>query len=179
MARGLHGALLVEIENPAGLPILSEALAQLEREHIGMRYPMFAGMYARGLLRFGDHVRALTAIEDALVWSKAHDELWCISELVRIKGEILATSDELDPRGVSEALYLHAIEVAQQQGALFLELRAAKSLARLKLRQGKTALVESVLSPIYDKFTEGFEIVDLKESRELLASVRIASRKFD
>ena len=178
MARGLHGAFLVEKENPAGLPILFEALAQLEREHIGMRYPMFAGMYARGLLRFGDHARALAAIEDALAWSEAHEELWCISELVRIKGEILATHDELDPHGVSEALYVHAIEIAQQQGALFLELRAAKSLARLKLRQGKTAQVESVLSPVYDKFAEGCEIVDVKESRELLASVHVASRKF-
>ncbi|MEX3842901.1 winged helix-turn-helix domain-containing protein [Paraburkholderia sp. BR10882] len=179
MARGLHGAFLVEKENPAGLPILLEALAQLEREHIGMRYPMFAGMYARGLLRFGDHARALAAIEDALAWSKAHEELWCISELVRIKGDILATHDELDPRGASEALYLHAIEVAQQQGALFLALRAAKSLARLKLRQGKTAEVESVLAPIYGKFTDGFEIIDVKESRELLASVHLASRKFE
>lgn len=118
-------------------------------------------------------------IEDALEWSKVHDELWCIPELIRIKGEILATSEGRDPHGVSEALYMEAIQIAQQQGALFLEFRAAKSLARLKHRQGKVDQAESVLSAVYDKFTEGFAIADPKQARALLESFRMGCRKFD
>lgn len=170
MARGLHGALLLEQKNPAGLPILASALAQLEREHIGMRYSMFAGMYARGLLQFGRHAQALATVEDALEWSKAHDELWCLAELVRIKGDILATSDPFDSHAVCETLYLQAVEIARQQGTLFLELRAAKSLASLMRKQGKMEASESVLSAVYGKFSEGFEIVDMKEAQVLLES---------
>jgi predicted ATPase/DNA-binding winged helix-turn-helix (wHTH) protein len=177
MARGLHGALLLEKKNPLGLPILFEALAQLKREHIGMRYSMFAGIYARGLLAFGRHEEARATIEDALAWSKRNDELWCIPELLRIEGEIRAATDELDPLGVSEALYLQAVEIARQQGARFLELRAAKSLARLKHRQGQTAQAESVLSAVYDQFTEGFETVDLREARALLDIFRAGAKR--
>nr|WP_277403030.1 winged helix-turn-helix domain-containing protein [Burkholderia sp. Ac-20365] len=176
MARGLHGALLVEKKDAAGLAILRDALAQLRREHIGMRYSMFAGMYAQGLLSFGRHAQARATIEDALEWSQLHDELWFIPELMRIKGEILAASEGLDAQGVSEALYTHAIEIAQQQGALFLELRAARSLARLKHRQHKTEQAKSVLAAVYDKFTEGFAIADLKETRALLESFHAACR---
>jgi predicted ATPase/DNA-binding winged helix-turn-helix (wHTH) protein len=179
MTRGLHGALLLEKKNPAGLPILFDALAQLKREHIGMRYTMFAGIYAEGLLCFGRHVEARVMIEDALAWSKVHNELWCTPELIRIKGEILATSDGRDPHGVSETLYREAIQIAQQQGALFLELRAAKSLAHLKHRQGKVDQAESVLSAVYDKFTEGFAITDPKQARALLESFRMGCKKFD
>ncbi|WP_144147383.1 ATP-binding protein [Paraburkholderia sp. BCC1884] len=173
MARGLHGALLLEKKNPAGLSILFDALEQLKREHIGMRYPLFAGIYACGLLHFGRYAEARETIEDALTWSKVHDELWCVSELMRIKGEILAASDELDAQGGSEALYVQAIEIAQRQGALFFELRAAKNLAQLKHRQGKTGQAESGLSTVYGKFTEGFEIADMKESRTLVDDFRV------
>jgi predicted ATPase len=164
MARGLHGAVRVEKDDPAGLAILSDALAQLEREHIGMRYPMFAGMYARGLLRFGRHAEALATIEEASERSDMHGELWCMPELMRIQGDILETSDQR----IAETLYRQAIDIARQQGALFHELRAAKSLARLKARQGETGQARSVLSAVYEKFTEGFDIADLKEARAML-----------
>lgn len=137
-----------------------------------MRYSMFAAMYAQGLLSFGHNKEAQAAVEEALEWSKVHDELWFIPELMRIQGEILGASDGLDARGVSEALYTRAIEIAQQQGALLLELRAAGSLARLKHRQRKTKQASSVLAAVYDKFTEGFAIVDLKQARALLESFR-------
>ncbi|RFU48356.1 winged helix-turn-helix domain-containing protein [Paraburkholderia sp. DHOC27] len=179
MTRGLHGAVLLKKQDPAGLAILSDALEQLRREHIGMRYSMFAGLYAQGLLGFGREREALTTIEEALAWSKAHDELWCIAELLRIKGDILAGASGLDPLGESEALYWQALESAQQQGALFLELRAAMSMARLKHRQGETAQAESVLVAAYDKFTEGFATADLQQARALLDSFQIGLRTTD
>lgn len=179
MARGLYGALLLEKRSPAGLPVLFDALAQLEREHIGMRYTLFAGIYARGLLSFGRLGEAQATVDDALTWSSVHDERWCVPELLRIKGEILAASSALDPQGTSEALYLQAIQMAQQQGALFLELRAAKSLATLQHRQGKTEQAALLLSTVDDKFSEASAILDLREARTLLESFRISPRPID
>lgn len=168
MARCLKGALLLEQNDPLGLSVLADALTQLEREHIGLRYPMYAGLYARGLLRFERHAEAMAAIESALAWSGAHEELWFLPELLRIKGEILGAGDVPDSRGVSEALYMQALDSARRQAALSFELRAATSLARLKHRQGKSNEAKSLLLAVYEKFTEGFATSDLKEARALL-----------
>jgi predicted ATPase len=47
-------------------------------------------------------------------------------------------------------------------------LRAAVSLARLKIRQDQHDDAKRILAPVYDQFTEGFETEDLKQARALL-----------
>jgi predicted ATPase len=61
-----------------------------------------------------------------------------------------------------------AIEVARQQEAKSLELRAATSLARLWRDQGKRAEARDLLAPVYAWFTEGFETRDLIDAKALL-----------
>jgi predicted ATPase len=48
------------------------------------------------------------------------------------------------------------------------ELRAAMSLARLWRDQGKRQQARELLTPVYDRFTEGFDTRDLKEAKALL-----------
>ncbi|MDR5825705.1 hypothetical protein [Caballeronia sp. LZ043] len=170
MARGLHGALLIERNERQGLTILSDALAQLEREHLGMRQTLFAGLYAHGLSRFGRHAEAQAVIDDALARAKQHDELWNLPELLRIAGEIRAASGS----GDAEGLFKQALEVARQQGALFFELRAAKSLARYKHAQGESGHARALLSEVCERFPPGCAIVDVREARALLDSWRAA-----
>ena len=172
MARCLHGALLIQQHDPAGLPILCSALKKLRREHFGMRYPMFLGTFAHGLQSFGYQAEARSAIEDALVWSNTHEEHWCIPELLRIKGEILEAKNAFDTQREAEPLYLQAIELAREQGALSLELRAAMNLARLRHRLGKMEQAETLLLSVYGQFTEGFDTADLKAAKELLECFR-------
>lgn len=167
MARCLHGALLLERKDPTGLVILSNALDRYQHEHIGLRYSMYLGIYARGLLSFGRDAQAREAIENALVWSDANEELWYMPELLRIKGEILEAADTFDTQGLSGQLYQEAIAVARRQGALSWELRASTSLARLAHRLGAEHAA-ALLLPVYEKFSEGFETADLKTARALL-----------
>ena len=61
-----------------------------------------------------------------------------------------------------------AIEVAQRQQAKSLELRAAMSLSRLWISQGKKDDARHLLSEIYNWFTEGFDATDLKEAKAML-----------
>ena len=63
-----------------------------------------------------------------------------------------------------------ALDVAQEQGALFWELRAAISLARVRVRQDRQDDARQVLVPVYDRFTEGFETADLRSARAILES---------
>jgi predicted ATPase len=67
-----------------------------------------------------------------------------------------------------EACFHKAIEIARQQGAKSLELRAVMSLARLWQRQGKKTEARQRLAGIYSWFTEGFDTADLKEAKALL-----------
>ncbi len=59
------------------------------------------------------------------------------------------------------------MEVAREQQAKSLELRAATSLARLWRDQGKRTEARGLLAPIYGWFTEGFDTADLKEAKAL------------
>ena len=81
-------------------------------------------------------------------------------------------SQILDPQSEAEACFLKAIEVAQQQEAKSLELRAAMSLARLWHHQGKHHEARNTLSDIYNWFTEGFDTKDLREAKALLEELR-------
>ncbi len=68
----------------------------------------------------------------------------------------------------AEECFLRAIEVARQQQAKSLELRAVMSLRRLWQQQGQIEEARQMLAEIYGWFTEGFETADLKEAKALL-----------
>jgi predicted ATPase len=71
----------------------------------------------------------------------------------------------------AEACFYRAIEIAQQQGAKPLELRATMSLGRLWQKQGNGAAAHAMLTAIYGWFSEGFDTVDLREAKILLAQL--------
>jgi predicted ATPase len=68
----------------------------------------------------------------------------------------------------AEDCFRQALDLAHQQQAKYLELRAAMSLCRLWQQQGKGAEARQLLAEIYGWFTEGFDTADLQEARALL-----------
>ena len=60
------------------------------------------------------------------------------------------------------------MEIAANQQAESLHLRAATRLARLWQRQGKQPEARTLLAPVYDWFSEGFDTEDLKDAKALL-----------
>ena len=75
-------------------------------------------------------------------------------------------------RGTVANCFEHALTDARAHGALFLELRAATSLARLWQQQSKEAEAHKLLSEVYTWFTEGFDTKDLQEAKALLEELR-------
>jgi len=128
---------------------------------------------ASGLL--GQPEGGLAALEEALTLMEKTGERYYEAELHRQRGELLLlreaksyltqdNGDQLD----AETCFQHALDVACQQQAKSLELRAAMSLARLWQRRGKRADAYDLLAPIYGWFTEGFDTADLLEAKALL-----------
>ena len=65
-----------------------------------------------------------------------------------------------------------ALEIARQQQAPSLQLRAARDLARLWAERGERQQAADLLAPIYGAFTEGFDTLDLQESKALLEALQ-------
>src|SRR5262249_61938571 len=77
---------------------------------------------------------------------------------------------EAEPLSIAqaEACFNQSIKIAREQKAKSWELRTAMSVARLYQSQGKQKQARVLLAEIYDRFTEGFDTVDLREAKALL-----------
>jgi predicted ATPase len=94
-------------------------------------------------------------------------EKWCEAEVNRVAGEIPLKSPEPDA-AKAEVYFERALAVARAQQAKSWELRAAMSMARLWRDQGKQDKARDLLAPVYGWFAEGFDTLDLKETKMLL-----------
>jgi predicted ATPase len=106
----------------------------------------------------------------------SHEKYW-EAELNRIKGELMlgrasARSQREDDRGDAEECFREALTISRAQKAKSLELRAAMSLFRLRLRQGRRSEARLELEEIYGWFTEGYETPDLRDAKMLLEELQ-------
>ena len=69
---------------------------------------------------------------------------------------------------IAEDCFNQSIKIARQQKARSLELRSGMSLARLCQDQGRREEARGLIANIYDRFTEGFDNLDLREAKALL-----------
>ena len=114
--------------------------------------------------RFDD---AWRCFNEATTLMQQTKERWCESEIYRIAGEVAIRSPDSDV-SKAEAFFRHALEVAKAQQAKSYELRAATSLARLRLDQGRRDEALQQLAPIYNWYSEGFHTHDLRQAKALL-----------
>jgi non-specific serine/threonine protein kinase len=130
-------------------------------------YAFFLGELADVLACVGRIEEGLVEMDAALRYAKGSESLWCMPELLRIKGNMLAKHDQPDFAAVGDH-FTQSLDLARRQGALSWELRAATSLARLLSDQDRSADARALLQPVYDRFTEGFATADLKAAKALL-----------
>src|SRR5262249_49418394 len=124
--------------------------------------PYHLSSLAEGYRSIGKIETALTVVNEALTIIDKTEECWYESEIYRLKGRLMLqsqtsprqvsdkpktsqnqsgdlTTQHLAPRTQAEAetYFLKAIDIARQQQAKSLELRAVMSLSRLWRAQGK------------------------------------------
>jgi adenylate cyclase len=115
----------------------------------------------------GRHDDALREIEEGIRFVEDRQEGFRKAELYRLKGEVLLDQNA-DHIAEAEECFGQALEIAHDQSAKSLELRAATSLARLWAGRGERHRAHDLLAPVYSWFTEGFGTRDLIEAKALL-----------
>src|SRR5262249_11740724 len=115
----------------------------------------------------GQPETGLTMLTEALTLVDTTGERWYPPELHRLKGQLLLQQSS-DNQVEAEACFHKALDIARNQQAKSLELRAASSMARLWQQQGKHREAHDFLAPVYHWFTEGFATADLQNAKALL-----------
>lgn len=162
----LRGGELAE-----GITLLTSSLGAFRGIGQTIDYLSLLGALAEGLAEAGRLMEAQSTIEEALAESRRDGRGWYLPELLRIKGKLLLQAAQIPSTAAAEACFRQSMETAQQQGALYWELRAALSLANLRLTQDRQDQAWQILAPIYGQFTEGFDATDLRAASAMLASL--------
>jgi predicted ATPase len=129
---------------------------------------MYLSDMVEALVRIGRVGQGLYALDVAIEQAEETEERWSIAELLRIKGDLSLLQGAPGAAAEAEEQFRRALDPARRRGALSWELRAAASFARLLRDQGRSGEGTKLLQPVYDRFTEGFETVDLKAAKSLL-----------
>ncbi|WP_160005945.1 winged helix-turn-helix domain-containing protein [Rhizobium sp. 18055] len=133
------------------------------------RMPLYLGMQAEFLANFGRLEEAGTVALGAIDSARTQNEMWCAPELLRIQASIAKLGGHT---GEAEALLAKSMVLAQETGALSWQLRSATDLAKLHVARSRVDDAHKILSPVVQRFTEGFETRDLITAINLLSSLR-------
>ena len=135
----------------------------------GAQWPLtlIFGFLAHAHLSLSEVDEGLAAADEGLRIAERNAESYTAAELHRLRGELLRIQDP-SARADAESEFSAALEVARNQQAKALVLRAGVSLARLWDSHGERTRAYDLLAPVYTWFTEGFETADLQEARALL-----------
>ena len=144
-------------------------MAGLEGAGAALLLPIYQTRLARIFASLGKIEDGLAIVNEGLALIQRGDEHIWEADLYRMKGDLLFMqgADESDV----ESCYQQALSIARQQNAKTYELRAVMSLSRLLQKQGKAGEACTMLSEIFNWFTEGFDTADLKEAKALLESL--------
>ena len=119
--------------------------------------------------RAGDHKGAADAIGAAFEAMAFTRNDAFASELHRVRALTVQLAG--GPVQSAETHFRRAFEVATRQGAVALQLRAARDLAGLLAGNSRGREAEALLSPVVRQFSAAADTADLREARTLLADI--------
>jgi adenylate cyclase len=163
----MRGWAIAMSEDPArGCDEIRDGQADWNAQGSELGRSYYRALYAEACARAGRISEGLTALDEAEAFAKERGEGYWAPEIPRLRGELLLAADQ--QATAAEECFQQALDIARQQGARSLELRAAMSLARLWQRDERSAEARELLTPIFGAFTEGLETPDLRDAKQLL-----------
>jgi adenylate cyclase len=146
-----------------GLALMEEAFPHIASEQ---HYKWYAATLAEAQFDAGRVTDAFALVDRALNTGEGPANGLYAPEIYRLRGMFLKSLG--CPAEEVERALRRALEIAEEQGAFLLKLRAATSLAQFWLDGGKRDEARELLAPVYGWFTEGFDTRDLREAKALL-----------
>jgi predicted ATPase len=131
-----------------GTAQIHQGLAVSRASGIQAGLPYHLALLAEAYGKAGQGEEGLRVLAKALTMVNDSGERNYEAELYRLKGELLL-QQAAESGDEAETCFRQALDIAHQQQAKSLELRAAMSLSRLWQRQGKQAEARALLAPIY------------------------------
>lgn len=150
-------ALMMQRKTEAGIAMLRDGVAMVDRTGAALVRPSYLGMLAAADVMEADRKSAVARLDEALAEVERTGERFQEATLLIRKSHLLAGGDDRgrSSRAVAsevEACLRRALEVARAQGARLLELRAAVALARHCRARGRTADARELLTPAHAWF---------------------------
>ena len=169
---GWQGRLAVSRGEPSrGVKFLRLALAALHKDGYELYRPQLSVTLAEGLSETGERELAYSTICEACTWAETRGHILSFIDLLRVKGEILASMSPQDA-SEGEACLLQSLQLARERGLLSYELRTGISLARFWADRARRDKALDLLDPIFNRFSEGFQTRDLLAAANLLQQLR-------
>jgi predicted ATPase len=157
----------IETGDPAVPALYLAALGRAAATGNQLGVSMILAYLAEVYLAQGNLAETIGTADMALGAADATGQHCYDAVLLQIKGEALRSVPGHDDAEI-EAIFRDAIQRARAQGARSFELRAATSLARLLTDLGRGAGAREDLQAVYDTFSQGCDVPDLRSARALL-----------
>jgi predicted ATPase/DNA-binding winged helix-turn-helix (wHTH) protein len=153
-----------------GVDVLRTAVSTLLADDHHVVAAAASRALAEGLAHCGKFEEARDIVARAIAQADRFGGTFELPDLLRAQGQILLAAPRPDI-GLAEQVLLRSLDTARKQSAPGWELRSSMALARLWAGQGRTDQARDALGAVYRQFTEGFETLDLKTARQLLADL--------
>ena len=166
----IYGAAsIVAGDLKAGLEILDRTIYSIDAFGV-WGFPMIT-TYALALSDSGKAEEALSCIDATLDSDAGREENWWLAEFHRLRGEILIKlSMQNEPE--AQGCFDQALKISREQKNRIFELRASTNIANSLSEAGETKKAINILAPVYKRFTEGHNTIDLLNARMLLESLQ-------
>jgi predicted ATPase/class 3 adenylate cyclase len=161
------GALAEQGRTLEGIAQIQEGLASHRALGAQIGRPYWLCLLAKAYSESETIDNGLTLLNEALTTAYEQGALHYEAEIHRLKGELLQRQDDSQTEEIGNC-FQRAIEIAREQSAKTLELRAMTSLAQLLAKEDRREEARAMLADVYNWFTEGFDTADLKDAKALL-----------
>jgi hypothetical protein len=157
-------------ERDAGSAKIRQALADFASGGDKLLLRFYQGLLAEIEPERGHAEAALAGIHETMALAGETGGHWFDAALNPIRGEILLKQNLAGP-APTEAAFLAAIAIAQQQKARSFELRAALSLAKLYQFTGRSNDAHDILGPALEGFSPTPEFPQIAEATVLFQTL--------
>jgi hypothetical protein len=148
------------------LQAMRNHIAELHEAGHSVILPFFMAAAAEVHHEQGLGAEASLLLERAFQLVEETGEIWCKSEIMRMRALVCAAN-----AGERDLWLAEAVAVARKQGARLWELRAATTQATCWHAEGKVDAASEVLLPALAGLTEGQSTSEFRMASELLAQI--------